>query len=615
MTAPDHRPLAAGMVRAIALACRSAPSAMACYLALTLLTAAFPVAIAWLTKLTLDTVVTAASVSAVAGLVAGLAAAGLANAAVPYATQYLRGEIDRKVGLAAQDELFTALDRTVGVSRLEDPAYLDRLRLAQQSASSPGRMVDCVLGFVRGLLTLAGFVGSLLVINAMITVIVLAAGVPALTMSVRLSRLRAAMLLSISPTERREFFYADLLTSVNAAREVRLFGLGGFLRGRMLADRVAANDARRRLDRREQSVQAALATLSAAVSGAGLAWTVFAAVQGQLTVGDVSMFVAAVMGVQGAVDSVVDAIAGGHQQLMMFGHYAAVVDDGPDLPTSARRRAGTPLRHGIELRDVWFRYSDGHPWVLRGVNLFLPAGTTLALVGHNGSGKSTIVKLICRFYDPTKGAVLWDGVDIRDMDPADLRERIGAVFQDFMAYDFSAADNVALGDLTALGDRDRIERAAATAGVHETLRGLPLGYDTLLTRLFFSGSGDDDAQTGVVLSGGQWQRVALARAFLRRSRDLMILDEPSAGLDAEAEHDIHTRLRMIRSGRTSLLISHRLGAVRDADLIVMLDGGAVLERGTHDELLAAGGTYARMFRLQAQGYGETAARRPEGFPR
>ncbi|MFG2075132.1 ABC transporter ATP-binding protein [Nonomuraea maritima] len=615
MRASDRRPLVAGMVRAIALACRSAPSHMAGYLALTLLSAAFPVTIAWLTKLTLDTVVTAGSVSAVAGLVAGLAGAGLVNAAVPHATQYLRSEIDRRVGLAAQDELFTALDRTVGVSRLEDPAYLDRLRLAQQSASSPGRMVDCVLGFFRGLLTLAGFVGSLLVINTLITVIVLAAGVPALTMSVRLSRQRAAMLLSISPTERREYFYADLLTSVNAAREVRLFGLGGFLRGRMLADRVAANDARRLLDRREQLVQAALATLSAAVSGAGLAWTVFAAVQGQLTVGDVSMFVAAVMGVQGAVDSVVDAIAGGHQQLMMFGHYAAVVDDGPDLPTPVRPRAGVTLRHGIELRDVWFRYSDGHPWVLRGVNLFLPAGTTLALVGHNGSGKTTIVKLLCRFYDPTKGAILWDGVDIRDMDPAELRERIGAVFQDFMAYDFSAADNVALGDLTALGDRHRIERAAATAGVHETLRGLPLGYDTLLTRLFFSTSSDDDAQAGVVLSGGQWQRVALARAFLRRSRDLMILDEPSAGLDAEAEHDIHTRLRMIRSGRTSLLVSHRLGAVRDADLIVMLDGGAVLERGTHDELIAAGGAYARMFRLQAQGYGETAARRPEGFPR
>ncbi|MEV0591754.1 ABC transporter ATP-binding protein [Nonomuraea cavernae] len=606
--------MAAGLIRAIGLACRSAPFAMACFLAVTLLTAAFPVAIAWLTKLTLDTVVTAGSISAVAGLVAGLAAAGLVNAAVPYATQYLRGEIDRSVGLSAQNELFTALDQAVGVSRLEDPAFLDRLRLAQQSANAPGRLVDCVLGFVRGLLTLAGFVGSLLVINTLVTLIVLAAGVPALMMSVRLSRLRAAVLLSIGPTERREFFYADLLTSVNAAREVRLFGLGVFLRGRMLADRMAANDARRRLDRREQLVQAALATLSAAVSGAGLAWTVFAAVQGQLTVGDVSMFVAAVMGVQGALDSVVDAIAGGHQQLMMFGHYAAVVDDGPDLPAPAEPLGSPALRHGIELRDVWFRYSDGHPWVLRGVDLFLPAGTTLALVGHNGSGKSTIVKLLCRFYDPTKGAILWDGVNIRDMDPAALRARIGAVFQDFMAYDFSAADNVALGDLTALGDRGRIETAAGTAGVHETLRGLPLGYETLLTRMFFGDSGDDDTQTGVVLSGGQWQRVALARAFLRRSRDLMILDEPSAGLDAEAEHDVHTRLRMIRSGRTSLLISHRLGAIRDADLIVMLDNGAVKEQGTHEELLAAGGTYARMFRLQAQGYAETATRQPNGFP-
>lgn len=239
--------------------------------------------------------------------------------------------------------------------------------------------------------------------------------------------------------------------------------------------------------------------------------------------------------------------------------------------------------------------------------LAVAAVAGLALVGHNGSGKSTIVKLLCRFYDPTKGAILWDGVDIREFAPEGLRGRIGAVFQDFMSYDFSAADNIALGDLAAMGDRARIEAAAGTAGAHRTLAGLPRGYETLLTRMFLSESDRADERTGVVLSGGQWQRVALARAFLRESRDLMILDEPSAGLDAEAEHDIHTRLRGIRSGRASLLISHRLGAVRAADVIVLLQDGVVAERGTHDELVAAGGTYARLFSIQAQGYTEGPA--------
>ncbi|GGT03415.1 multidrug ABC transporter permease [Planobispora rosea] len=612
MTGPGHRVSAAGAVRALGLAFRSAPATMTCHLAVTLLATAFPITIAWLTKATLDTLASAGSAAAVTGPVLGLVAVGLAAAALPQAGQYLRAEMDRRIGLAAQNELFRALDRSVGVGRLEDPAFLDRLRLAQQSAGSPGQLVDSAFGFARGALTLAGFVGSLALMNTLVTVLVLVAAIPALLTAVRLSRRRAEMLLAIGPTERREFFYADLLSSVDAAREVRLFGLGAFLRGRMLADRSAANDARRRLERRELVIQTALTVLSAGVSGAGLAWTVFAAVRGQLTVGDVSMFVAAVVGVQGALDALVGAMATGHQQLLMFGHYAAVVDAGPDLPVPADPGDPPALRHGIELRDVWFRYSAEHPWVLRGVNLFLPAGGVLALVGHNGSGKSTIVKLLCRFYDPTEGAILWDGVDIRQVSPERLRERIGAVFQDFMAYDFSAADNIALGDLTALGDAGRVETAARSAGAHETLSGLPLGYDTLLTRMFFSESDRADARTGVVLSGGQWQRVALARAFLRASRDLMILDEPSAGLDAEAEYEVHTRLRQIRAGRTSLLISHRLGAVRDADVIAMVVDGRVTERGTHDELVAADGAYARLFRLQAQGYSEETARRPEG---
>ena len=186
------------------------------------------------------------------------------------------------------------------------------------------------------------------------------------------------------------------------------------------------------------------------------------------------------------------------------------------------------------------------------------------------------------------------------MPVTELRTRIGAVFQDFMNYDFSAADNIAVGDLSAAPPR--IEDAARRAGVHETLRDLPQGYDTLLTRMFFGLADRDDESTGVVLSGGQWQRIAIARAFLRADRDLMILDELSAGLDAEAEHDVHSRLREIRSGRTSLLISHRLGAVRDADLIVVLADGLITESGRHADLMAAGGTYSRLFDLQASGY-------------
>jgi ATP-binding cassette, subfamily B, bacterial len=282
----------------------------------------------------------------------------------------------------------------------------------------------------------------------------------------------------------------------------------------------------------------------------------------------------------------------------------------PDLPSvpSSTPRALTSARPGIEFQDVWFRYGDDLPWILRGVDLTVPAGRALGLVGANGAGKSTIVKLLCRFYDPTRGRILWDGADIADLPVADLRQRIGAVFQDYMSYDFSAAENIGIGEVGALDDRMRIESAAEEAGVHEALAALPRGYDTMLSRMFFldaGGRGRDEAdpETGVLLSGGQWQRVALARAFLRTGRDLLILDEPSSGLDPEAEHAMHARLREFRRGTTSLLISHRLGAVRDADLIAVVDEGRVAETGTHAELLALDALYARLFRLQAGGYG------------
>jgi ATP-binding cassette subfamily B protein len=274
----------------------------------------------------------------------------------------------------------------------------------------------------------------------------------------------------------------------------------------------------------------------------------------------------------------------------------------PDLAIAAHPRPLPPLRRGIQLRDVWFRYSDDHPWVLRGVNLVIPAGQAVALVGLNGAGKSTLVKLLCRFYDPSRGTIHWDGVDLREVPPEDLRARISGVFQDHVAYHLSAEDNVAIGDVAAYGDLDRVRAAARQAGMDETLAALPRGYQTLLTRMFLSEDDKQDPATGVVLSGGQWQRMALARAYFRAGRDLMILDEPSAGLDPEAEAELHARIRRSRAGRTSLLISHRLNTVRDADLVVVLQDGAVVEQGGHDALMLAGGAYARLFRLQAAGY-------------
>ena len=316
---------------------------------------------------------------------------------------------------------------------------------------------------------------------------------------------------------------------------------------------------------------------------------------GDLSAGDVFVIVAAIAGVQTASSGMVTTAGHLLEAVLLLGHYR-------DFMAAAQAEPGggepcPPLREAIECRDVWFRYTPEHPWVLEGVSFRIEAGEAVALVGLNGAGKSTLVKLLCRLYDPERGSITWDGADLRTFDVASLRRRIATVFQDFMEYDLSAAENVALGDAERLDDRAAVERAAAGAGVDGVLRELPRGYDTLLSRIFADG---EDA--GVELSGGQWQRIAVARMLMRPDPDVLILDEPSAGLDAEAEHELHQRLLSRREGTTSILISHRLSAVAMAERIVVLSGGRIIESGSHAQLMASGGEYARLFTLQASGY-------------
>jgi ATP-binding cassette subfamily B protein len=589
---------------AVVLSAAAAPGTLAAYVVITLAAGALPVAAAWLTRDVVDRIGGAGpDRGSLIASAAALAGTGVLAAVTPQVTQYLRAHLDRRAGLLAMDRLFAAVERFTGLRHFEDPAFQDRLRLAQQASRvAPNQSVDALLGLVRAAVTTAGLLGALLLLSPLMTLLVLLSGIPMLVAEVHLSRRRAQTLWSVSPAERREAFYAELLGSVQAAKEVRLFGLGPFLRARMAAERRVSDSGRAAVDRREVLVQAGLGLLAALMSGAGLVWAVARARSGVISVGDVMVFVAAVAGIQAALVSLAADVARAHQAMRAFEHFLAVLATPCDLPVPSAPAPLPALRRGIELRDVWFRYGPGQPWVLRGVTLRIPHGATLGLVGLNGAGKSTLVKLLCRFYDPTRGAILWDGVDLRDTAPGELRERISVVFQDYMEYELTAAENIALGDLTALGDPERVRAAAVRAGIHPRLEALRHGYGTLLTRSYFMDSDKDDPALGVVLSGGQWQRLALARALLRHRRDLMILDEPSSGLDAAAEHEVHTSLTEHRAGRTSMLISHRLGTLRAADRIAVLSGGRVTEEGTHAELVDAAGEYARLFALQARGY-------------
>ncbi|MBQ1037589.1 ABC transporter ATP-binding protein [Micromonospora sp. C81] len=593
---------------ALGLTWRAAPGGTTTDLLLAVLAGLTPVLVATLTKLVLDRLTGGGSVGVpLTALAAGLAMAAALGTVLPHLRTYVAAQRSRAVSRLVRRRLYDAVQRLVGLVRLEDPEFQDRLQAAQQTGHlGPTQLTGNTFGAVQSALAMTGFLGVLLMLNPLIGALVLLAALPTLWMQLRLNRARAAMVLRMEHFQRRDLFFAQLLVGVPAAKEVRLFGLGRFFGDRMLDELHDLHRVEQKLDRREVRAQAVLGLLGATVAGIGVVYTVSIARAGGLSPGDVVIFLAAIPGVQGALGSLVVQLGAIHQALLLFEHYDQVAHVETDLPVPATPRPVPPLTEGIELRDVWFRYSPQHPWVLRGVDLNLRAGATTALVGLNGAGKSTLVKLLCRFYDPERGSIRWDGVDLREFDPAELRERLGAVFQDFMPYDLSAAENIALGDLGAREDPERLRTAARHAGIDDTLTALPRGYDTLLTRIFFDGPDRDDPQAGVVLSGGQWQRVALARGFLRAERDLLILDEPSSGLDAEAEHDLHRRLGELRRGRTSLLISHRLNAVRDADTIVVLADGRVVERGDHRELLAAAGRYARLFGLQARGYREDA---------
>jgi ATP-binding cassette, subfamily B, bacterial len=539
-------------------------------------------------------------------LAAALGVAGLVSAVLPYVRRYSDQELKRKLGVHIQDRLFAAINSFAGLRRFETPQFIDQIRLAEQSSkTAPTQLVSAAFTSGQSLITVAGFIATLEVINPLLTAIVLATVGPSVAAELMMSRRRAGLQWRASPFMRRQFFYSRLLSEDRAVKEVRIFGLGDFLRGRMLRELHAVHRAEREVDRRAIGAQSALGLLAAGITAVGLIWTVRQAAAGRLSIGDVPMFMMAAIGVQSGLSSLATKASDAYEALLVFGHYLDVVSAGPDLPVAAWPRPLPALRDGIEVRDVWFRYDTEHPWALQGVSLFIPYGKSVALVGLNGAGKSTLVKLLCRLYDPDTGTVLWDGADIRDVAPEALRGRIGAVFQDYMTYDLTAAENIGIGDLGRLGDRERVRRAAEQAGVHDRVSQLPRGYDTLLSRVYFDSKDKDNPNTGVVLSGGQWQRLALARGLMRADRDLLILDEPSAGLDAEAEHAIHQRLVAMREGRTSLLISHRLGSVRDADVIYVLAGGRIIEQGTHQQLMAAGGEYRRLFALQASGYADS----------
>jgi ATP-binding cassette subfamily B protein len=507
----------------------------------------------------------------------------------------------RTITVAVTSDLYRAVNRIQGLRPFERPEFQDDLRLAEQAADETPMALSSVLSAVlQSGTTVAGYAGILIATWPPMILLLVAACVPTAVAQVFLTRQQARTTEAVMGRYREWFLTRALLSDPNAVMEARLLGTGDYFRSRLVSALRDATTADYAVKRRIAWTEGGLNLLGTVFTAGGAAVVGLQAAHGRIGVGAFVMFLAAAGGTQGALMGTVSQAATLSTALRLLPHYSAVLNIGPDLvtPLGKAGRAVPALRQGITLVDVWFRYDNDGPWVLRGITGELPFGQATALVGVNGSGKSTLVKLLCRLYDPHRGAIFWDGCDLRELDPVELRKRLAVTFQDFLTYDLTAAQNVGIGDLPAMNDRQRIIWAARLVGMDESIRRLPQGYDTMLSRAFVNG----DGKPGTLLSGGQNQRLVLARTLMRPDADLMVLDEPSSGLDAEAEYQIHQSLVEHRQRRTSLLISHRLSAVKEASRILVLESGRISEAGTHDQLMRAGGSYSRLFSLQASAY-------------
>jgi len=484
--------------------------------------------------------------------------------------------------------------RTLDLEFFEDSKSYDLLRHAQREASTrPVTMIASSFGLLQSAVTFLSVIGLLAGLNPWLAVLALLAPVPAFIADSRHGHRAFILARWASPIHRRMEYLASLVTTDTFAKEVRVLGLGRYFTDRYRQLGAVYYDRQRTAVRRRQLATAGWSSAATAAQTLSYLYVAVQAIRGVLTVGDLVMFTAASTALQGAVQGVFQACTGMYENNLYLLEYFALLA----VPSAIERSAVTRTLPAhvvphVVFDHVSFSYPGATRKALDDVSFDIRPGQTVAVVGRNGAGKSTLLKLLCRLYDPTEGRILLDGIDLREVSPAELRSRIAILFQDYVTYQASAAENIGLGDLPHLDDRPRIADAADRAGVSEVITRLPRSYDTPLGKWFGK---------GVELSGGEWQKVALARTLMRDT-PLLALDEPTSALDAQAEHDLFARLGYHAEQRTTLYISHRFSTVRRADRIILLADGRIAEAGTHTELMELDGVYATLFKLQASAY-------------
>jgi ATP-binding cassette subfamily B protein len=564
---------------------------------LTLIAGILPASVAYVGALIVDAVVTAirADGGAAGRVVQLVALEGILVAAIAAAQRglslcqsLLRAQLGQRVNVMILEKALT-----LELQHFEDSEFYDKLTRARREASTrPLSLVTRTFGLVQNGISLVSYGVLLARFSPWAVAVLLLAGLPAFVAEAKFSGDAFRLFRWRSPETRMQIYLETVIAREDHAKEVKLYGLGPRLleRYRDIFRRLYRED--RALTMRRDAWGFALGLIATAALYGAYAWIAVTTVRRLITLGQMTMYIALFRQGQAAVSAMLAAVGGMYEDNL----YLSTLYE--YLETNVPQPAGTAVRgphpeDGVRFEDVSFSYPGAEEPALEHVTLHLTPGTSLALVGENGSGKTTLIKLLTRLYAPTAGRILLDGQDLGEWDESALRERIGVIFQDFARYQMLVGENVGAGDERFFEDEARWRTAADKGRASEFIETLPAGYHTQLGKWF---------RDGRELSGGQWQKIALSRAFMRIRADILVLDEPTAAMDAQAEAEVFEHFRQLARERITILISHRFSTVRMADQIAVLNRGRIVERGSHEELMQLNGRYAQLFTLQARGY-------------
>ncbi len=558
---------------------------------LTLIAGVLPAAAAYAGKLIVDAVVAGDEPAALqwialeAALVVAMAAA---RRGLTVCEELLRAQLGHSVNVLILEKALT-----LSLTDFEDSELYDTLTRARREASRrPLSLVKRTFGLIQNAVSIVGYSGLLIAFSPWAVLILAVASVPAFLAEARFAESAFRLFSWRAPEARQQVYLEVLLAREDNVKEVQLFGLGPRLlaRYRAIFTKLYADD--RALTLRRGLWGFLLGLLGTAAFYGTYAWIALATVARRIGLGDMTMYLLVFRQGQGAFSAILQAIGGMYEDNLYLTDLYAFLDRPSRVPDGGQS-AGPSPGDGVRFEGVGFTYPGAKAPAVVDLTLHLKPGQKLALVGENGSGKTTLIKLLTRLYVPSTGRILLDGLDLAEWDEAALRRRVGVIFQDFVRYQFTVGENIGVGDDGRFEDQARWRDAAEKGLAEPFIDALPKGYGTQLGRWF---------KDGRELSGGQWQKIALSRAFMRGDADILVLDEPTSAIDAEAEAQIFAHFREATRDQMAILISHRFSTVRMADVIAVLDGGRLIEYGSHDALMTLGGTYARLFTLQAAGY-------------